>query len=166
MARFLSFFRFKPAARYPADPRVVFILALSVFAGLTALALGSAPQSLEASLPDWAVAVWSISLSLGSLITLGGIAFQTVNGIQAEQIGSMMVGVAAIFYPVIAVATVGWAAVQVVGVIFAWGLACLWRWGQLQALLKDGLKRQAKEEMIHRIHLDIEARRVREQDGR
>lgn len=156
------FLSFKPAARYPADPRVVFILALSIFSGLTALALGTAPESLEAAIPSWAVTSWSAVLCLGSIIAMGGMVRQTANGVIAEQIGSVMVGVAAIFYPVIAVATVGWSVVQVVGVIFAWGVACLWRWGQLQALLRDASKRQAKEDAIQRIHREIEARLSRD----
>lgn len=156
---------FKPAARYPADPRVIFILALSVFSGLTALALGTAPESLESAIPGWAVASWSSLLCAGSLLAIAGMARQTVLGIFAEQIGSVMVGVAAIFYPIIAIYTVGWSVVQVVGVIFAWGIACLWRWGQLQALLKDATKRQDKEEMIRKIHAEIEERLRRERGG-
>jgi hypothetical protein len=153
---------FKPAARSPADPPDVYTLMLSVFSGLTALALGAAPESLESAMPKWAVLTWSVVLCLGSVIALFGVARQTVTGIIAEQVGSVMVGVTAIFYPVVAIYTLGWGTVQVVGVIFAWGVACLWRWGQLQALLNNAVQRQVKEEMIRKIHADIEARLARE----
>jgi hypothetical protein len=145
---------FKPAARYPADPRAVFILALSIFSGLTALALSAAPPSLEALLPSWAVVIWGAALILGSAITLTGMMFQSVNGIIAEQVGSVTVGVAAVFYSGMAVYAVGPDAIQIVAIILGWGLACFVRWGQLQVLIHDALKRKQKIELL--AHLDIE----------
>jgi hypothetical protein len=153
---------FKPAARYPADPRAVFILALSVFSGLTSLALHAAPQSLEALLPRWAVVGWSILLLSGSLIALVGMAFQTINGIIAEQIGSVVVGATTIFYSGIAIYFIGPSALQSVGIITAWGVACFVRWIQLQVLIHNGVKRAAKEAFLARIHAEIEAREARE----
>jgi hypothetical protein len=113
---------FKPAARYPADPRAVFILALSVFSGLTAVALGAAPDTLESLLPEWAVLAWGILLTVGSAITLTGMAFQSLNGILIEQIGSVIVGAAALYYSGLAFFTLGGDALQVVGIVAAWGL--------------------------------------------
>ena len=138
---------FKPAARYPADPRAVFILALSVFSGVTALAVEAAPRSLSALLPEWGLTLWSMCLVLGSATTLIGMLFQSVNGIITEQIGSVMVGVATIFYATIALWFAGVDAIQTVGIILAWGLACLIRWAQLQALLKD-IYRKALESHV------------------
>jgi len=132
---------FKPAARYPADPRAVFILALSSFSGLTALAFKVAPESLEAVLPRWGVILWGILLSVGSVITLLGMARQTVNGIITEQVGSVMVGVTTVYWAVLAIRILGSSALQDVTIILAWGLACLWRWGQLQALINSSHKR-------------------------
>lgn len=136
---------FKPASRYPADPRAVFILALSIFSGLTALALESAPASLESVLPWWGVGIWAVLLGVGSAITLIGMAIRTVNGIIAEQVGSVMVGVTSIYYSVLVFAEIGFAAVQTIGIILAWGLACLWRWGQLQSLINTSAARSKKE---------------------
>lgn len=138
---------FKPAARYPADPRAVFILALSVFSGMTALAVEAAPKSLSALLPEWGLTLWSMCLVLGSATTLIGMLFQSVNGIITEQIGSVMVGVSTIFYATIALWFAGVDAIQTVGIILAWGLACLIRWAQLQALLKD-IYRKALESHV------------------
>jgi len=135
----------KPANRYPADPRAVFILALSVFSGLTALALETAPGSLESVLPSWAVTIWGALLSLGSLLTLAGMARQTANGIITEQVGSVMVGVTTIYYSIIALLIVGTEAVQTVGIVLAWGAACLLRWAQLQVSIN-----QAAAEARHR----------------
>ena len=125
----------------------MFILALSVFSGVTALAVEAAPRSLSALLPEWGLTLWSMCLVLGSATTLIGMLFQSVNGIITEQIGSVMVGVATIFYATIALWFAGVDAIQTVGIILAWGLACLIRWAQLQALLKD-IYRKALESHV------------------
>lgn len=157
---------FKPAARYPADPRAVFILALSVFSGLTTLALGAAPDSLNALLPHWAVTMWSVLLVLGSATTLIGMAFQSINGIVTEQVGSVTVGVTATFYAGIALESAGTDSLIGIGIILAWGLACLARWAQLQVLINSALRRQQKKEIIARMHAEIEARAQRELERR
>lgn len=149
---------FKPAARYPADPRAVFVLALSVFSGITALALQVAPESLEALLPKWGIFVWGLTLALGSAVTLLGMLFQSVNGIITEQIGNAMVGAATIFYAVIAFWFVGFDALQTVGIILAWGIACALRWIQLQVLIDSAYQRQRKDEVLRRVYAEIEAR--------
>lgn len=139
---------FRPAARYPADPRAVFMLALSVFGGLGALALNAAPQTLEALLPVWGIIAWGISLALGSAVALTGMLFQSINGIITEQIGSVMVGAATVFYSVLALYTLGFQAVQIIGLVLAWGLACLIRWAQLQALIVSTYHRAQEEGLL------------------
>lgn len=156
---------FKPAARYPADPRAVFVLALSVFSGITALALQVAPESLEALLPSWAVIMWGTILACGSAITLIGMAFQSVNGIITEQIGNAMVGAATIFYSSVAFLFVGASALQSIGIILAWGLACVLRWVQLQVLINSAHRRVLKQKMLDRVYAEIEARREHERRG-
>lgn len=149
---------FKPAARYPADPRAVFVLALSVFSGLTAFVLGAAPESLESLLPEWALYVWGGTLALGSGVALAGMAFQSVNGIITEQIGNAMVAAATIFYSLIVFWIVGPSAIQSVGIILAWGLACALRWVQLQLLIRSAVARQRKQEIIATVYAEIEKR--------
>lgn len=157
---------FKPAARYPADPRAVFILALSVFSGLTALALDAAPGSLESVLPRWGVVLWGALLAIGSAVTLWGMARQTINGIITEQIGSVMVGVTTLYYGVLAVWIVGPSVLQTVGIVLAWGIACLVRWFQLRALIKDGVKRAAKIAFLQHLEDEIRDRQLREHGER
>lgn len=147
---------FKAAARYPADPRAVFVLALSVFGGLTALTLRVAPDSLDALLPHWALITWGLVLATGSSLALGGMAFQSLNGIVAEQIGNVMVGAATIFYSGVAFWTVGIDSVQGLGIVFAWGVACLVRWAQLQALVHDAVRRKEKIDYLQRLYSDLE----------
>lgn len=143
---------FKPAARYPADPRAVFILALSVFSGIVALILRESPDSLREVIPEWAVVAWGSMLAIGSLLTLVGMLFQSVNGIITEQIGSALVAATTVFYSVVVFIIVGGTAIQTVGVILAWGLACALRWIQLQVLIHSGIKRAEKNDFLR--HLD------------
>lgn len=159
---------FKPAARYPADPRAVFILALSVFSGITALALEVAPESLEALIPYWGVILWGTLLASGSAVTLIGMARQTVNGIITEQVGSVMVGATTIFYSVLALYTSGSAldAIQTVGIVLAWGLSCLVRWAQLQSLINDAAKRAQKRAFLEAFEKELVARRAHERAER
>lgn len=147
---------FRPAARYPADPRAVFILAVSVFAGLTALALKVAPQSLEALLPTWGLITWGVSLTIGSALTLIGMAFQSVNGVVTEQLGSVIVGAAVIFYSGLAFWSVGISSIQSVGIILAWGLACLVRWAQLQALLNTAHQTEIRSQIEADVRDELE----------
>lgn len=147
---------FKPAARYPADPRAVFILALSVFSGLTSLALKVAPQSLEALLPHWGLITWGLTLTLGSAVTLTGMAFQSINGIVTEQVGSVMVGSATVFYAALALLVVGPSSLQNVGIVGAWGLACFIRWVQLQILVHNAILRKEKVDYLQRLFADLD----------
>lgn len=158
---------FKPAARYPADPRAVFILALSVFGGLTAMTLQVAPQSLDSLLPHWALILWGLILTAGSALALGGMLFQTLNGIIVEQIGSVMVGAATVFYSGVALWVVGISTVQNLGIVLAWGLACFARWAQLQVLVHSAVLRKQKLTYLEQLfsHLeDHERRRVIERE--
>lgn len=110
-----------------------------MFSGITVMLLQSGPETLEARLPWGVVVAWGATLTLGSAITLIGIARDTDNGVLAEQVGSVMVGMAAIFYSAIAVGVAGIPALQIVSIVAAWGFACLYRWAQLQALIDDAL---------------------------
>jgi hypothetical protein len=151
-------FIFKPAARYPADPRAVFILALSVFSGAGALAANAAPETLEALLPRWGVIMWGVLLATGSAATLIGMLFQSANGIITEQIGSVMVGVTTVFYSVLALWVIGGDATQPVGIILAWGLSCFVRWIQLQALINDSAQKAQAARFEQAVTDEVERR--------
>jgi hypothetical protein len=51
------------------------------------------------------------------------------------------VGATTLFYSGVAFWVIGFDAIQPVGIIFAWGIACFLRWGQLQALIVDAVYR-------------------------
>lgn len=152
---------FKPAARYPADPRAIFILGLSVFTGVTALALDQAPDSLNELLPRWTVLVWGILLTLGSLVTLVGMASQTIWGIITEQVGCVTVAATTIFYAGVVLAEFGLNSMQGTGVVLAWGLSCGVRWVQLQFLLHNAQARVRKRQILDRLDADIRERLAR-----
>jgi hypothetical protein len=150
-------FIFKPAARYPADPRAVFILALSAFSGMIALLIHSAPATLEALLPRWGVVLWGLLLVVGSVMTLVGMVFQSVNGIIAEQLGSVIVGVTTVFYSVLYLVVLHAAALQTVGIILAYGLSCFLRWVQLQALINESDRRGQRQHISDIVEAAIQA---------
>lgn len=116
------------------------MLALSVFTGVVAVALGASPDSLGALLPPWAVHLWAIILVVGSGVTLAGLPLQNINGIIIEQIGSVMVAASTLFYAILAFSFVGAGALQSVGIVAAWGVACAIRWFQLQALINTAYR--------------------------
>ena len=84
--------------------------------------------------------LWGILLFSGSALTLGGMLFQTLNGIITEQVGSVVVGVTTVFYSVLALLVLGTNAFQIIGIILAWGLSCFIRWIQLQALITQSYR--------------------------
>ena len=140
----------------------MFILALSVFSGVTALALQAAPDSLESVLPDWAVFGWGLMLAFGSALTLFGMWRQTVNGIILEQVGCVIVAATTIFYSGIVFWKVGPTGIQTVGIILAWGLSCGIRWLQLQVLINDSVSRAKKRDFLVALESEILARQARE----
>lgn len=149
---------FHPASRFPADPRAVFVLALSVFSGATALLLDAGPDTLNAVMPGWAVTIWGTLLMLGSALTLAGMCRLTVGGIIAEQIGSVTVGATTVFYSAVAFLLVGADALQSVGIIFAWGLSCFIRWVQLQLLLLDAHQLKVEDALESEVRRRLDER--------
>lgn len=133
----------KPASRYPADPRAVFILGLCVVVGLPLLFIGAEPGSLQALMPRWFIAGWGFFLVFGAGGSLWGMSKQTANGILAEQVGSVAVGGASLVYGAAIVLYgfisddpgVGFSSI----IVFGWAFSCFWRWLQLYALVASGI---------------------------
>ena len=141
---------FKPASRYPVDPRATFMLALSVMSGVSSLAVAEAPGSLQAAMPEWAVVIWGVLLIVGAATALIGMLFKGVGGVITEQIGNMTVAVTTLFYASVALMVVGLSAVFPVGIVGAWGLACFVRWLQLQLLINTAHKTERRHRFIRR----------------
>jgi hypothetical protein len=125
----------RPAARYPADPRTVFLLGLCVASGVPLLFGNVAPGSIAALLDEPLVIGWGVMLTVGAIVSLVGIYRRTVLGVILEQVGSVAVGGASMLYAAAILLQVGARGVFSAAIITGWGLSCFWRWGQLQALL-------------------------------
>lgn len=123
------------AVRYPADPRALFVLVFASVVGLALILGAPEPGSMDALMPHWAVKGWGALLTIGSLLTLAGTTHQSTLAVILEQIGSVMVGVAAILYSASALLVIGFEAAFPVGITSGFGFALLWRWAQLQVLL-------------------------------
>ena len=124
-----------PAVRYPPDPRAVFVLALCVASGVPLIFANATPGSIAAQLDPPLVVTWGIMLTVGALVTLVGALRQTVNGVIAEQVGSIALGFACVIYALAIWATVRWVGAVPMLFLFGFGVASIWRFGQLQAYL-------------------------------
>jgi hypothetical protein len=123
-------------------PDELFLLFLCLVSGIT-IVFGDVPppDSIEAALPRWAAIAWGIGLLLGPLTTLIGIfwpqRFKQTDGLIVEQVGQMVTGVIAIFYGTILLIAAWPAAIVAGGITIAFGFARLWRWYQIQRILRD-----------------------------
>ena len=130
-------------------PDEIFLLLLCMFAG-AGLVFGDAPapDSVEASLPPWAVVGWGIGLLVGPLVTLLGILWQRDrhDGILIEQVGQVITGGSALVYAAILLVAL-WPAGFVAGcIILAFGGARFWRWWQLQKVIDDAVRQVTAHE--------------------
>lgn len=126
------------AIRGQTDPRAIFILALCVVSG-TPLMLGAVePGSMDALITPLIVRLWGISLVLGALVTLAGMSWRrSIMGVLLEQMGSVAVGGCSLFYAVAIMLEAGWSGLVAAGIVTGWGLSCLFRWYQLERLIRE-----------------------------
>jgi hypothetical protein len=115
---------------------VGFFLPLCVLSGVSILLRATpAPGSIEAFVPRIGVIVWAICLAGGAGLYLLATSMQPthpVTGVLLEQVAAVSLGVAATFYAIAAMVFGGWAALLPAGIILSLGLACLYRWFELQ----------------------------------
>lgn len=124
-----------PAVRYPPDPRALFVLVMCVVVGLPLVFANASPNTIASQLDPVLQVAWGIMLSGGSLLTLAGAMRQTATGVIVEQIGSIALGVACLLYAGAIWVSVQWVGSVPIAIVSGFGLASLWRWGQLQAYL-------------------------------
>jgi len=141
---------FKPASRYPIDPRATFVLVLSVMSGVSSLIVAETPESLRAAMPDWVVLIWGALLVIGSATAVIGMAFRGVGGVITEQIGNMTVAATTLFYATMVLVIIGASAIFPAGIIGAWGAACFIRWVQLQLLIEAAYKAERHSRRVRR----------------
>jgi hypothetical protein len=138
-----------PAARYPADPRAVFILAACVISGFPLIFTDATPGTIAAQLDRTWVVIWGVMLTVGALTNLIGTLRTDVNGIILEQVGSVAVGGATVVHSGAIIAQVGWQGTVPAAIILGLGLSCFWRWGQLQALMRaaENIATEVRQEL-------------------
>lgn len=122
------------SGRHPFE---TFMLALAAFASIPAL-FGAAPDpgSIEAALPPIGGFLWSLILTVGSIVALAGTYWKDrATGLILEQLGLAFVGVAAFIYTGVALSVVGLSAAIPAAIIAGFGAACLKRWRDLQSVI-------------------------------
>lgn len=125
-----------PAVRYPPDPRALFLLVMCVISGVPLIFADAAPRSVVAQLDDPWVVAWGVLLVGGAAVTLWGALRQTVNGVIAEQVGSVGLGAACLIFAVAVFGYTGWSGSVAGLLILGFGIASLWRFGQLVGYLR------------------------------
>lgn len=137
MIRHLRLPKPNPAARYPSDPRAVFILVLCIVSGVPLIFDQSRSPSLDNVLSAASVKVWGLTLVVGALITLYGMARQTSFGVLLEQVGSVIVGAGTVLYAGFTFFYTNSDLTPATAITLGFGLSCFWRWGQLQSLVNS-----------------------------
>ncbi len=124
--------------RQQTDPRAVFILALCVVSGAPLILGAIQPGSMEELLNPIIVRLWGVSLVLGALVTLAGMSWRkSLAGVLMEQVGSVAVGTTSLFYAAAIMLQAGWNGLVAAGIVAGWGLSCLFRWWQLEQLIRE-----------------------------
>ena len=116
---------------------IVFLLFFVFASGISVTFGAPAPGSIEEALPRWGVYAWGTALGLGALATLIGLYLQPsdarlVAGVLFEQVGVASLGSAAILYSAAVAGAAGWSGAFPAGVTFGFGVACIYRYIQLQ----------------------------------
>lgn len=106
-----------------AEPWAIFVKALCVASGLTTLA-GPAPGSLEDTLPQVMVTIWSVTLVCGGAAGLAGLLTTTR---RLEVAGLLWLGTAAMVYALTILITRGLVGAVPGGIVLAFGLAAFVR---------------------------------------
>jgi hypothetical protein len=113
-------------------------LTAATLIGLIALFSDVVPSSIKDTLPVPFQYGWAITLFAGSLIALIGVVFGGGRGVFFEQIGVFAAGAACLVY---SAAVITWrpevSTLMSFGMVAAYGLACMWRFGQLIRLVRE-----------------------------
>ena len=125
------------SGRHPFE---LFTLFLTVITSLpTVLGITAPPLSINAAMPAALVVGWSWVIFLGALLALAGIYWRyRPTGLLMEQVGMATTGAAALVYAgcILLVASGGPLPAGIVG---GFGIACFWRWYQLQKVIDQAV---------------------------
>lgn len=113
-------------------------LTAATLIGLISLFADVVPPSIAEALPGPVAKAWAIVLFFGSLVALVGVVFGGGRGVFFEQVGVFAAGAACLLYSA-ALITIrpGVGSFMSFGMVAAYGIACMWRFGQLVRLVRD-----------------------------
>lgn len=132
-----------PSSRHPFE---IFMLVVCVVVGLPILFGNPPPPSVDALMPLWARIIWSVLVAGGALTALIGVALpQRLAGVFVEQVGLVAVGVGTVVYALCSFVYNDIQLALPAAMILAFGVACLWRWVQLERLIALAYAAQEEE---------------------
>jgi len=122
-----------PSSRHPFE---IFILVVCVAVGVPILFGNPPPPSVDALMPVWTRLVWAVLVAGGAATALIGIGLPNrLAGVLVEQVGLVGVGVGTVVYSVCSFLYNDLDLALPASIIMAFGVACLWRWLQLERLI-------------------------------
>lgn len=118
--------------RHPGQALLYFLSVVQGLTFVTHLSVGP-PQSLQAILPPWLLAVWSWSLLVSGGVGLTGEfwPWHILTSLRMRLAGALMAAAPASAFCLAAFAYAGVTAAYAAGVLGVWAAACLWRAAQL-----------------------------------
>lgn len=120
----------------PVPFEVVGLTAAAVI-GLISLFADIVPNSIQDTLPTAFQYGWAVALFVGSSIALIGVVFGGPRGVFFEQIGVFAAGAACIVYAAALITNrPEVTSAMSFGMVLSYGLACMWRFGQLVRLVQ------------------------------
>lgn len=123
------------SSRHPFE---IFTLVLCILVGVPLIFGDATPGSVADVLPTWAENFWGVGLGLGATVGLAGVAWpERYTGILIEQVGLVILGVAILLYAAMGLISLGSNFLVPGAIVTAFGGSCLWRWVQLQGIVKD-----------------------------
>ena len=110
-------------------PFQIYLLTLCVITGLPVVLGIATPASIEESLPEWLVFLWSLCLLIGSAVALIGVYWprSLATALTTERIGLALVGTAALVYGPFVWFRLGLDGLLAGAIIMAFGGSCIKR---------------------------------------
>lgn len=125
------------------NPFEVFMLVALILVGLPYIFGYETSEAMEKVLHHSGL-YWGMAVALGASVCLWGISLRDKRtGVIVEQVGLVVVGVCMLFYgTVVGLANYRdiFGAIAPIGLAGAYGCSCLWRWAQLQRLVKRAVR--------------------------
>jgi hypothetical protein len=134
----------RDAARHPL---VGFLLGLCVLAGVTQLAAGAQPGSIQEQLDPKMQIFWSLFLVVGGLLSLVGIYWPGKNlkvSLELEGLGMIALAIAGVVYAVAIIRIAPLSGMSSWSVILTFALVCIARRQRIENVLRPSVKKRGR----------------------